>query len=632
MATISDSARISGLASGLDVKSIVDGLTKGTQTKIEQAKQDLQIQEWKRDAYQDITDALYSFQNTYCGSSNTSMLSVNDLTKLSASSSSGYVTVSATDKSNTENVYISDIISLASAAKVTSSSTVSANPTLTANASTLSGLSGKSFNVSLDGITKTLTFSNRTYSTADDAGTELQSLLDNAFGSGRVTVSTTGDVISLGAANSEIVINNSGKTGSEVSDILSFTPGESNRLKLSSAIGGSNLALSPGSTFAFTVNGVGFSFTSSNSIQDIINKVNSSDAGVVMTYSKTSDTFTFTSTDTGSASAVKLADTEGSFIASAIGTGTYTNGTDAVIKVGLNGNTDEASLVTLTRSSNTFDIDGTTYTLTGKAPGNTAEGVSVTVGLDADATAKKITSFISAYNDLLKTISDKLYEKVYKGYSPLTDDQKKDMTDKEIEAWTDKAKSGLLNNDPNLEAIYNQLRSAMTDAVTDPNGNNMKISLASIGISTQSYSSKGNLSIDQGKLLNALKSDPASVLALLTQSSDITYSHYLTNARSAERYHESGILWRVNDIVKSNLSTVGNTGALVLLVGSPSKGYSGQTTYSKKINTAQEKVDTLLKKLNDEEDAYWKKYTALETAMSKLNSMSGYLTGMFSGK
>ena len=169
MATISNSARISGLASGLDVESIVDGLTQGTQTKISEAKQDLQILEWKEEAYQGITDALYTFQNTYCGSSNSTMLAVSDLLELTASSSSDYVSVTSTDDSTAMNLYISDIVSLASAAKVKSTSAVSAPLTLTADTSALSDLSGKSFSVTLDGTTETLTFSDGEYSTTEDA-------------------------------------------------------------------------------------------------------------------------------------------------------------------------------------------------------------------------------------------------------------------------------------------------------------------------------------------------------------------------------------------------------------------------------------------------------------------------------
>lgn len=628
MATISNSARISGLASGLDVESIIDGLTQGTQLKIEKAKQDLQVLEWKKESYQGITDALYSFQNTYCGSSNFSMLYVDDLKRLSASSSSNYVTVTATDSAVAESVYVHDIVSLASAARVSSSAQVSANPTLTANTELLTDLSGKSFSVTLDGISKTLTFSDKTYTTVDDAATELQSLLSGAFGAGRISVSSSGETLSLDAGNSILILNDSGAEGGEVSDILAFTSGISNRISLTASIADSGLAVAPGDTLSFTINGSEFSFTSENSIKTIMETINDSDAGVTMSYSRTTDTFTIVSSETGSASSVDLTDVEGSFLSSIIGTGIRTDGTDAVLRVGINGDTAEDSLITLTRSTNTFDVDGTTFTLNGMASGGAAEEINVTVSLDAQTAAEKITEFVGAYNSLLKTITDKLYETVYSGYDPLTEDQKKDMTDSEIEDWTAKAKSGLLNNDSVLSSIYTQLRTALFDPITGEDGNSLGINLASIGISTQSYSTKGQLTIDQDKLLSALKSDPDAVLSLFTQSSDVIYSHFLSSDRASQRYTESGVLWRINDIIKNNLSTVGNTGALVTLIGSPEKEYKGQTTYSKKINTAQDKIDTLLDKLDKEEDSYWKKYTALETAMSQLNSMSGYLSSL----
>jgi len=637
VATISNSARISGLASGLDVESIVDGLTQGTQLKISEANKEKQVLEWKKEAYQDITDALYSFQNTYCGSNNSTMLAVDDLSKLTAASSSDYVSVTASKNSTSLNLFISDIVSLATAAKVKSSGTVSAPLTLTADTGALSGLAGRSFTATLDGTAKTLTFSEGVYSTVDEAKTELQSLFDNAFGAGRVSVTANGDTLSLDAGTSTLALNNVGTEGEEVSDILSFTDGASNRLSLTAAISGGVLASNPGDTLSFSINGIDFSFTSASSISDIMKQINSSDAGVEMTYSKTTDTFTLVSTQTGSSSKIELADTEGTFLASILGfdggTGSYgtsTAGTDAVLVVGFDGETDAGSLVTLTRATNTFEIDGTTFSLNGKAAGDTAEGLTVTVKLDSKAAAEKITGFVKAYNSLLDTITDKLYETVYNGYEPLSDDEKEDMTDKEIEAWTEKARSGLLNGDSTLSALYSSLRSAMLNAVNDESGSPLGLTLSSIGITTKSYSSKGQLTVDEDKLLAALQSDPDAVLNLLTQSSEVTYSHYLTSTRASERYATSGILWRVSDIVKNSLSTVGNTGRLVELVGSPTKEYKGTTDYSKKIKAQEDKIDNLLDKLNDEEDSYWKKYTALESAMSQLNSMSGFLNSMLS--
>lgn len=630
MATISNSARISGLASGLDIESIIDGLTQGTQTKIEKTKQDLQVLEWKKESYQSITDSLFAFQNKYCGTSGKSMSAIDELKKLTASSSSSYVTVDPTTRSTEERIYIGDIVSLATSAKVTGTSRVSANPTLTANPALLSDLGGKSMRVTLDGAEKTLTFRSGSYASAGDAAAELQSMLNGAFGSGRISVAVNGDEISLDAGNSAMTISNSGSSGNEVSGILSFKDGASNRLNLTASLADSNLKQPPSGDFSFTINGVTFSIPPSSTIQSIIEKINASNAGVNISYSQTTDTFSLIAKETGSASAVTYADDSGSFLSSIFGAGNQTPGTDAVIRVGFNGNTDDAALVTLTRSSNTFDINGTTFTLNGKAVGTEAEGINVSVGLDAENAAKRITEFVGAYNALLKTISDKLNESVYKGYRPLTEDQKKDLTDSEVETWTEKAKSGLLNNDSVLKSLYNQLRSAMTDAIKKADGSNLGMTLGSVGITSNNYAAKGELTINPDKLLAALKNNQSAVLSMFTQASNIGFSNFLTNDRATERYRESGLLWRISDIVKTNLSTVGNTGALVNLVGSPSNAYMGQTEYSKKINKSEDKIDELLDRLEKEENAYWKKYTALETAMSQLNSMSGYLSSMLS--
>lgn len=47
----------------------------------------------------------------------------------------------------------------------------------------------------------------------------------------------------------------------------------------------------------------------------------------------------------------------------------------------------------------------------------------------------KIKSFITDYNALLGKINTKLYEKYDKTYQPLTDDQKKDMSETQITKW-----------------------------------------------------------------------------------------------------------------------------------------------------------------------------------------------------
>jgi flagellar hook-associated protein 2 len=134
--------------------------------------------------------------------------------------------------------------------------------------------------------------------------------------------------------------------------------------------------------------------------------------------------------------------------------------------VGLNGETDEGDLVTVTRNSNTFDLDGTVITLNKKADADAAKNVTIDVSLDTDALAEKITDFITDYNALLELINGKLNEKKYSGFLPLTDDEKENLTENEQNTWTEKAKSGLLRNDIFLQGIVSSLRSSLYTSVS----------------------------------------------------------------------------------------------------------------------------------------------------------------------
>ena len=629
----SNSSRITGLATGLDVDSIVTGMTAGTQTKIDEANQALTLLGWKQSDYETVTDALYKFQDTYCGSSSFSLSMASDLKKLTATNSgSNYVSVTTSSDSTNGSVYIADIKSLASSASVASSSTVSKDPVIAVNTGTVSGLSGKTMSVTLDGTAQTITFSG-TYSSTSDVVTDMQSLLDTAFGSGRITVTNNNDnTISLSSANSTVKIGNtSSTTDSDASGVLSFTDGASNRVTLSNTLAAIGLKTSIDSTNEFKINGTTFNYSSTDTMQDIMNDINEADIGATISYSNITDKFTLASTVTGSGSSVTWSDTEGNFLSSILGTGVTTSGTDAVMTVGLNGNTDDSSLITLTRSSNSFDINGSTFKLISKASGTATEGITVSFGYDTADLDKKITEYVTAYNTLLKTVTGLLNETVYKDYKPLTTTQKESMTDDEIKEWTSKAKSGMLHNDTYLKSIYNSLRSIWyTDVKNVTTGNSLSTSLTDIGITTGDYSELGQLKIDDNALQNALNSDPDGVVKLLTQSASVSYSQYATDTQKETRYNQSGLLWRLGDIVRNNLSTSGTKGSLITLVGNPAKSYTGTTTYSKKISDEKDKISDLKKKLATDKEKYWKIYSNLEALMVKNNATASWLSSAFS--
>jgi len=627
--------RLTGMASGLDTETIVKGLMTASNMKLQTVQKQKTKLEWKQAAYRDILTKLNSFQSKYFGTSSTSSTSTilgSSLTKLNASYNSPYISVSAGANSNAGSLYIADIVSLASSAKLSGNTGVSANPTIEVDTGNLDDLAGKTVSFTLNGVRKSITFSDRNYSSVSDVCEELNAQLQAVFGYGKITVTSMGNKISLAASNSQLSVSVPTDPSQDPSSVLNFGSYTSNRLSLSTAISSAGFAenvVGENDTVAFKINGKEFSFAATSSMNDIMKAINASDAGVKMSYSSLTDSFTLTATETGAASSISFEDTSGSLLTSIFGGGTLTAGTDAEIRLSLNGSTDEADMITLTRSTNVFDVDGTQITLLGKASGDVQEGISVTLSYDSEAIAKKITDFVKDYNELLKSLTDKLTEEVYKDYEPLTDEEREVLSDKEIELWEEKAKSGLLRGDSYLSSIVSELRTSMNSIIKSMTGEDGMM-LSSLGISTGVYSEKGQLHIDTEKLKAAIENDAQKVLAAFTQKSSISYSAYATPEQQSQRFTESGVLWRISDVLAKNLSTVGKKGALITLVGSPNSTLKN-SEYAKRISSMEEKIALMKEKLVDEEDRYWARFTAMEEALSTLQSQSNWIASMLGG-
>lgn len=626
--------RLTGMASGMDTESIVKDLMSVGKLKVDSVKKQKMLLEWKQEYYQEITSKLNSFQNKYFGTSSSGSLTGGSLSMLTAAYNSPYVSILAGNSAVQGSMYISDIVSLASSAKLEGTQHVSADPKITVNTEALNDLAGKNIAVTLDGITKAVTFSTRTYATSQDVRNELASQLDASFGSGRINVALDGDELSLSASNSSLRIGIPADAEKNPTGILDFENYSGNRLdfnlSLSQAGFEKDIFASPeDNALSFTINGKNFSFTGQNTLSGIVQAINNSEAGVSINYSSLTDTFSMVSKTSGAASSITVADDHGFLMDALFGSGRYTAGTDAVVRMSTNGSQNEEDMITVQRSTNSFAVNGSTITLLGKAAGTDKEGISVSTSYDEDAIVEKVKAFVADYNDLLGLITERTSEERDRDYQPLSDDEKEEMSDKEVELWTQKAKSGILRNDTSLQSIATELKSSMYSTVKELGTSDKTLGiLADIGITTGNYSEKGQLHLDENKLRKALSEDPEKALGLLTQKSSASFSLYAPAAQQQKRFSESGALWRLSDILSKNLNTIGKKGALIELVGSPNSSYKGETLYSKRIADMQERIDSMEEKLTAQENNYWKQFTAMETALNKMNSQSSWVSGM----
>lgn len=287
-------------------------------------------------------------------------------------------------------------------------------------------------------------------------------------------------------------------------------------------------------------------------------------------------------------------------------------GQDAVIS--LNG-------AEFTSDTNNFTINGLTITanavsaVTGQdASGNDIYAETmINTAEDIDGIYDTIKNFLKEYNDLIKEMDTLYNADSSRGYEPLTDDEKDAMSDTEIEKWEKKIKDSLLRRDSDLGTLINMFKTTMLGSYT-VNGKNY--SLSSFGISTLGYfksadNERGCYHIDgdaddtstsgnEDKLKAMIANDPEAVRGFFTQlvgdmQSQLNDIMAHTDYRSVYHVYDDKRLKTEYD------------------------------DYTKKIKEQETK-------LQDLEDRYYKQFTSMETALSKLNSQQSYISSLFGGQ
>lgn len=264
--------------------------------------------------------------------------------------------------------------------------------------------------------------------------------------------------------------------------------------------------------------------------------------------------------------------------------------------------------VEYTGSSNSFTVNNLTIDALATT-GN--DEISITTSTDTQGIYDKVKDFLTEYNNIINEMTKLYNASSSKGYEPLTDDEKDAMSDKEIEKWETKIKDSLLRNDTTLDGVMSAMTSAMSKGVEI---NGKKYSLSSFGIHTLGYLKAAdneqnayhidgdeddtNTSGNADKLMKAISEDPDTIMQFMQQVA--------TNLYTA-----------IGDKMKSTSLS------------------SSFTIYNDKQMTTQYSDYTKLikeweTKISDKEDYYYKKFSSMESALTKLNSTQSSLSGYFS--
>jgi len=256
-------------------------------------------------------------------------------------------------------------------------------------------------------------------------------------------------------------------------------------------------------------------------------------------------------------------------------------------------------------SSNNYSINGLNFT----ANAVTAEGeaITVTVNKDVDAVYDKVKSFIKQYNELLDEMNKLYNADSARGYDILTDEEREAMTEEQIEKWENKIKDSLLRRDDSLGTLLNTMKTTLAKTV---NVNGKNYALSSFGVVTSDYTEKGKLHLlgdsedaygkdYADKLKNALAEDPDTVMQVF-----------------------SGVAKDLYDSMSEKMRSSSMNSALT---------FYNDKQLDKTMKTYKDDMATLEKRLQEIEDRYYKQFTAMEVAMSKLNSQQSSLGSFLGG-
>ncbi len=350
----------------------------------------------------------------------------------------------------------------------------------------------------------------------------------------------------------------------------------------------------------------------STKIDDVIKGLN--EAGVNASLDTGNGRIFISSKNTGKAADFNLTgtDADGVNALTALGLNTELDASDKKKATKLDGKDCEIKLngVTFKNSTNTISVNGLSITATAETGDGDSNAISISTETDSQAIYDKIKDFLTQYNNVMNEMSSLYNATSAKGYEPLTDDEKAEMSDKEVEQWETKIKDSLLRHDSTLNTLMSTMSTAMSKAF-DIGGKSY--SLSSFGISTLSYfaapenekysyhidgdEDDENTSGNKDKLMAAIKNDPDTVIDFMKKL-------------SSNLYDEIG-----KKMASSTLSSA-------YTIYNDKQMTDQNTQYAKLIKQWETKIQ-------EKEDYYFKKFSKMESALATLNSTQSSLSGFF---
>lgn len=454
------------------------------------------------------------------------------------------------------------------------------------------------------------------FTTADLVSYANNSNLNNTLGSLKIGDTTFSLAYGKDADNNlTIAVNATDKDGNaakfsitqsadSVTDFgFETTPAAATASQVSTTMKLSELGLTPDAdgNYNFGINDVEFSFAADTTIRDMMKAVNVSKAGVKISYTTLTNTFTIASNEYGNGGAITTHDsTEGLLTALGFdGSATFTRGEN--LNLTING-------VEVETASNSYEVDGTKFTFTGVSEGTT---FTDEVSRDDTKAIDAIKSFVEDYNALVALTYGYTDQEPDDKYYFLTDSDLEDMdlSETQEEKWNTAAKKGILYNDSTLTTLMSKFRTALYTSVDSADGT--KFGLYSMGITTSdNWADHGKLTIDEKALKEAFAEHGDDISSLFTNKTN-------------------GIMQTFDTILDSAVKTTGareEKGLLVQKAGVTATSSATDNQIYDQIKSIKTLLDSLQDRYDEQQDRYWARFSNMETQLSKLNQQTSSIS------
>ena len=250
---------------------------------------------------------------------------------------------------------------------------------------------------------------------------------------------------------------------------------------------------------------------------------------------------------------------------------------------------------------NKLQVNGVTYTFKKATPVGTP--AQVTIAQDQDKLVENVKKFVEDYNKLLDDLHGRYNNNKYPDYGVLTKEQEAGMSREQVDKWNERAKSGLLYRDGYLRSIISDMRDAVTNRVGSAPGRYN--TLAAIGITSKDQS--GHLKLDENKLRTAIAAEPDAVNQIFSHTDD------------DDNYGDNGVATRLAERLGKRMESLKSHAGITA-------DKSDRSELGKLIENYEKQMSDFKQLMSSFENQLYKKYNAMEEAISKLSSQFGFFS------